>query len=320
MQKQKLIIDADTGVDDSIAILYALRRPDVQVLGITTGFGNTTAEQAAENTLRLIGLAQPGYPVPVALGAPQNLAGEAHQPPAHIHGANGIANVELPPVNQRPTGEDAASFIVRMAHEAPGEITLVTLGRLTNLALALKIEPALPRLLKRVVAMGGTLWAPGNLSPVAEANIGGDALAADIVFCAGFNLLMVGLDVTMKTRLKKSQVHDLAQLCTTQPEAGIANYLQQALPYYMAYYRRQNNLLSQMPLHDPLAMLIAINPALATNKTYKARVEQGGQYCSGMVVADGRPNPFDAQYVEFCVDVDSEAAVNELLAAFAPKS
>lgn len=117
---------------------------------------------------------------PVAVGATEPLAGNWKGPDPHIHGPNGIGGVELPPSSQQPLEEPAWAFIARMAREHPGELTLVTLARMTNLAKALEIEPDLPRLLKRVVFMGrGTFHAPGNVSPVAEANIAGDPEAAD---------------------------------------------------------------------------------------------------------------------------------------------
>lgn len=170
----KMLIDCDTGIDDSIAILFALKRPDVRVLGITTGCGNIDAYQAAENSIRLIHLAKPGYEVPVAVGANAPLVGPWEGPVPHIHGANGIGNAELPPADQKPAAEAGWDMIVRLARENPGELTVVTLGRMTNLALALEKEPALPRLVKNVVAMGGAVRAPGNVSPVSEANIAGD--------------------------------------------------------------------------------------------------------------------------------------------------
>ena len=131
---KQILIDADTGIDDSIAILFALKRPDVRVMGVTTGFGNTTARQAAENSLRLIRLAGVPYEVPVAVGATEPLAGNWKGPDPHIHGPNGIGGVELPPSPQQPLEEPAWAFIARMAREHPGELTLVTLARMTNLA------------------------------------------------------------------------------------------------------------------------------------------------------------------------------------------
>ena len=257
---KQILIDADTGIDDSIAILFALKRPDVRVMGVTTGFGNTTARQAAENSLRLIRLAGVPYEVPVAL-------------------------------------------------------TLVTLARMTNLAKALEIEPDLPRLLKRVVFMGGTFHAPGNVSPVAEANIAGDPEAADRVFQAGFDLTMVGLDVTQKVRLTTDHVAILDKYAAPE-NRPIVDYLKQALPFYFRFNRLQNNCLDHCPVHDPLAMLAAVDPSVVTVRTIPARVECGGSFCRGMVVADLREHPIEAPGVSICVDVDSRRALEELLTTF----
>ena len=293
---KQILIDADTGIDDSIAILFALKRPDVRVMGVTTGFGNTTARQAAENSLRLIRLAGAPYEVPVAVGATEPLAGNWKGPDPHIHGPNGIGGVELPPSPQQPLEEPAWAFIARMAREHPGELTLVTLARMTNLAKALEIEPDLPRLLKRVVFMGGTFHAPGNVSPVAEANIAGDPEAADRVFQAGFDLTMVGLDVTQKVRLTTDHVAILDKYAAPE-NRPIVDYLKQALPFYFRFNRLQNNCLDHCPVHDPLAMLAAVDPSVVTVRTIPARVERGGSF-------------------SICVDVDSRRALEELLTTF----
>ena len=251
---KQILIDADTGIDDSIAILFALKRPDVRVMGVTTGFGNTTARQAAENSLRLIRLAGVPYEVPVAVGATEPLAGNWK-------------------------------------------------------------GPDLPRLLKRVVFMGGTFHAPGNVSPVAEANIAGDPEAADRVFQAGFDLTMVGLDVTQKVRLTTDHVAILDKYAAPE-NRPIVDYLKQALPFYFRFNRLQNNCLDHCPVHDPLAMLAAVDPSVVTVRTIPARVECGGSFCRGMVVADLREHPIEAPGVSICVDVDSRRALEELLTTF----
>ena len=312
---KQILIDADTGIDDSIAILFALRRPDVRVMGITTGFGNTTAVQAAENSLRLIHLAGAAHKVPVAVGAAGPLKGSWSGPDIHIHGPNGIGGVELPPSDQRPLEEPGWKFIARMARERPGELTLVTLGRMTNLALALAEEPALPRLLKRVVSMGGTFRTPGNVTPVAEANIAGDPEAADQVFQAGFDLTLAGLDVTQKVRLTADHVDMLGRYAAPESQA-IADYIQAVMPFYFRFNRRQNNCLDHCPVHDPLAVLAAVDPSVVTVRKIPARVECAGTFCRGMVVADLREHPIDAPGVSICVDVDARRAVEELLTAF----
>ena len=311
----KIIIDCDTGVDDSLAILYALRQPKFEILGITTGCGNTNAFQAAENSLRLLKLAGREGEIPVSIGENAPLNGVWDGPVPHIHGQNGIGNVELPPTQQKPVEERACDFIVRLARENPGEITLVTLGRMTNVALALQREPELPKLVRGIVAMGGTYHAPGNISPVAEANIGGDPEAADQVFAAGFELTIVGLDVTTKIHLTAQHFADLKKFRAPENE-GIADYLFQAFTFYLNFYRGCDGQLNYCPMHDPLAMLIAADPRVATIRRLPARVECGGTYCRGMIVTDDRRQPMDAPYANICVDVNEDWAINRVLGVF----
>ena len=277
---KQILIDADTGIDDSIAILFALKRPDVRVMGVTTGFGNTTARQAAENSLRLIRLAGVPYEVPVAVGATEPLAGNWKGPDPHIHGPNGIGGVELPPSPQQPLEEPAWAFIARMAREHPGELTLVTLARMTNLAKALEIEPDLPRLLKRVVFMGGTFHAPGNVSPVAEANIAGDPEAADRVFQAGFDLTMVGLDVTHRVVLTR---RDIAGWTGSGTMAGCA--FASMVEHYIGSYEMNAPYLGGCALHDPLAVAVAIDPTLVGALGCNLRVDLLGEY-RGRTICD----------------------------------
>ena len=233
----------------------------------------------------------------------------------HIHGANGVGNAELPPADQKPAAEAGWDMIVRLARENPGELTVVTLGRMTNLALALEKEPALPRLVKNVVAMGGAVRAPGNVSPVSEANIAGDPEAADRVFLAGFDLTLVGIDVTGKTFLTPRHL-DIAEKYWAEDCRPILDYMREALKLYFAFVCQNNRYLDRCPVHDPLAMVVAVDPSVVTIRKLPTRVECGGTLCRGMVVSDFRERPIDAPFASICMDVDSERAVEELLGAF----
>lgn len=314
----KILIDGDPGVDDSIAILHALRRPDVRVLGITTGFGNTSAAQGAENALRLVSLAKPPYEVPVAVGAEHPLVGKAGKPPVKIHGENGIAGALLPPSDKKVLDIDAVSFLLQTIKAHPHEVTIVALGRLTNLALAIKKEPNLPHLVKELVIMGGCVQAAGNITPVAEANIGGDPEAADIVLSAGFTTTVVGLDVTMKTRLRWSDICTLEACNNKDEDKNLIAYLKTALRFYMNFNGERGLGMDECPVHDPLAMLAAIDPSLFTYKKWKAHVECQGTYTRGQIVVDKRNAPFDGSWVTFCMDVEQEAAIHQLLSVFMP--
>ncbi len=311
----KVLIDADTGIDDSIAILYALKNPEIRVMGICTGYGNTTTEQAAENSLRLIQLVQPGYEVPVVIGTCNPLKRSWDGPVCHIHGDNGIGNAEIPASKQVTLEENFRDFIYRIAEESNGELVIVTLGRLTNLALALKKHPDLPQKVKKLVMMGGTVYAPGNITPCAEANVYGDPEAADMVFLSGFDITMVGLDVTMKTWLTMDHIVKLKGKCSKE-NREIVKYLHTALKFYMDFYRLQDGYIDKCPMHDPLAVLVALHPELVKTQRMKARVECGGDYSCGKIVTDLDMHSLDTNLIDICLEVDSARAVDELLSVF----
>ncbi|MFI3283937.1 MAG: nucleoside hydrolase [Erysipelotrichaceae bacterium] len=316
MSKRKFLIDVDTGIDDSIALLYILNQPEIEVVGITTSCGNVDAYQAAENTLRIIKLSKCAYEVPVIIGANQPLEGEWGGTVAFIHGHNGVGDVDLPVSQQKAvTNISAEDYIYQMACKYEGELEVITLGRMTNLAQAILKYPDLIKKIKKVVAMGGTLKVSGNVSPVGEANFAGDPKSCDIVFMSGLDVLVVGLDVTMKVRLKLSKVMEVAPYVSDKYKEAFA-YMVDALKYYMTGNRIQDYCIDECPLHDPLTMMVAVNPSLVSVEYKKARMECEGTYCKGMVVTDMRVHPFDANYIGFAMDVDSEKALNELFSVF----
>ncbi|MFC3803373.1 nucleoside hydrolase [Cohnella sp. GCM10012308] len=314
-QVRKVIIDADTGIDDALAILYALKSPALRVEGITTVFGNVDVQQATENTLRIIKLASPAYEVPVAIGADRPLKRPPTGFSAHVHGHNGIGDAELPPSGQRALAERAEDFIVRKAGELDGELVLITLGRLTNVALALAKDPGLARKIKQVYVMGGAVQVAGNVTPVAEANIWGDPEAADIVFASGLDIVMIGLDVTMKTNLAQEHLDFLQRRC--RPEnREIVEFLRTSMAYYFEFYRQANHFVDAAPMHDPLTVLAAEEPGLVTNRTMRVTVECESALCAGMTVADLRPSPSVGTPIQVSVDVDAKTAVGKLLSVF----
>lgn len=311
-----VLIDADTGIDDSIAILYALTSKKLHVEGITTCFGNSGPEQSADNCLRLIKLSNCGYEVPVVVGAGCTIDGETEDSPTHIHGDNGIGNVILPQSEQKPLDEDAADFIIRKAEELDGELVLITTGRLTNLAHALAKDPKLTRKVKKLVIMGGSLDVPGNVNPRAEANIYGDAHAADIVFRAGFNTIVVGLDVTTKTFITQKNLDDAARYCT-EKSRGAVEYMQQALQFYFAFHRVSQGMIDRCFVHDPLAVLIAEDATLGEYKMIRAGVAYEEPAFRGMIVTDHRfLSDMDHDEIAYCTRIDSDAAIRRLFAAF----
>ncbi len=270
----KVIYDTDPGVDDAMALYYAMAHPDIELVGITTCFGNVTVTQATANALYLCHLT--GRSIAVAQGADKPLVKHAEAPPDFIHGADGLGNLPSREIVARqPDARSAAQFIVDMARAQPGHITIVPVGPLTNIALALGLEPELPRLVKNVVLMGGCIAEHGNVSPVAEANIWNDPHAADKVLSAGFKLTMVGLDVTHKVLLPVSVFEKIA-LHHQHPATHV---LLHAVKFYSAFYASRFAHMQHFNGcygHDVLAFISLTNPELFAFEDGPTRVVSDG--------------------------------------------
>ncbi|MDO4378005.1 MAG: nucleoside hydrolase [Erysipelotrichia bacterium] len=311
----KVIIDCDTGIDDSIALLYALKREDVQIMAITAGFGNCSAQQSAQNSLKMIELAKVKYHIPVYIGSEKTYSGTKPTYATNVHGTNGIGDVELPLSKQQPETEKADDAIIRIIHENPHEIILITLGRMTNLAYALDKDKEIVNLTKKLVFMGGTILAAGNVGAFSEANIAGDALAAQKVLTAGFNSYQVGLDITQSTHLDRTHLNYLSANAKEENKE-IASYINQAMVQYFHFNHQASEMIECCPVHDPLAVLIALEPQLADVTYRPCQVETAPGLTYGMIVADSRVNHFDAPLCGLCLKCDSEAAVNKLISIF----
>lgn len=279
---EKIIIDADVGIDDAMAILLALASPELEVLGITTVFGNATIENSTRNALHLV--AKVGAKVPVAEGAAIPLQIPAGPPTDFVHGKNGLGDIVIDfDPSLSAIDQSAAEFIIDQSKRYPGELTLVPVGRLTNLALALKLDPTLPSRIKRVVLMGGAFQVAGNVTPVAEANIIGDPHAADIVFTAGWDITAIGLDVT--TRLVVSD-SDLQQLAARNPIAG--QFIRDFSQFYLAFYR-STGVAEGFFVHDPSAILYLLDRELFETVTAPVRVATQG-IAMGQTIAGFPPH------------------------------
>lgn len=272
----KTAFDVDTGVDDSLALLYALNKPRFEIVGIATVTGNVEADLAAENTLKILDLA--GAPeIPVTVGALRPLGGRWEGRVSVIHGDNGLGNVTLPASSRKTTGKGVEEHYLELGERCQGELVLIALGPLTNIAT--------------------------------------DPEAADLVFQSGMDITAVGLDVTTKVRFKKSHIDWLDTHCKASCRAEV-DYLKEAFKHYRNGNQVQNYCIDDSPLHDPLAVMCAAVPSLVHTQMRKARVECEGTYCRGMIVTDLREHPFQAEYIRFAVEVDAERALGELLSAF----
>jgi len=313
MTKHKVIFDTDPGVDDAMALYFAMAHPDIELVGITTTFGNVTVETATENALYLTRLA--GVEIPVAQGTGVPLSKKPGPPPDFIHGKDGLGNL---PSRVAVTGSaekvSAAEFIVSMARAHPGEITLVAVAPLGNLGLALKLEPKLPQLLKQVVLMAGTVIEPGNVSPVAEANVWNDPDAADLVFTAGWDLTMCGLDVTHRVVMPSSLFVELA----AKQKHVATDTLRHAVDFYSNFYQAIRPDLGHACYgHDVLAFVYLVAPELFKTQAGRIRVQKtGGGNGQTMMDRHGGlfyPEPGWEQEMpetRVCMEVDAPACLS----------
>ena len=209
----RMIIDVDPGIDDAMAIFYAVRRPAIKLEALTTTFGNTDTAIATDNALRVLELL--GRPdIPVAKGVGRSFIHPYVRRADHVHGSNAIGDIELPEPKIRPTDEHASDLIIRMAKENPGEITLCPVGPVTNVALALVKAPEIAKLLRKIVIMGSTIFHPGihgPTAPMVDANFANDPEAAHIVLRSGADITLVGMDVTMTTLFSTKMIDEVAR-------------------------------------------------------------------------------------------------------------
>jgi len=266
MTPRRIIIDTDPGIDDAMAIFYALASPELDVVGLTTVFGNADVDTCTDNAIRILDIA--GRPdIPVAKGAARPLAMPYRGPADFVHGANGLADLPLEPVSRAVHPLDAAHFIIDTVRAAPGEITLVPIGPLTNIALAMLLDPELPQLLAGMVIMGGNAFVPGNASPAAEANILNDPEAADLVFGADCDIVMCGLDVTERTVVTTAQIEAI------DPGANArAAFATLILPYYRDFHRSHGGP-DGIHVHDSTCISYLVAPEHYRSVQHPVRVD-----------------------------------------------
>jgi pyrimidine-specific ribonucleoside hydrolase len=272
--RKMVLIDTDPGTDDAMAILLALNSPEIDVKAITVVPGNSTAPHVLDNALRIVSLAN-RCDIPIAGGAVKPLFQELITNDA-VHGANGLGGIELPASHCKVDPRFGPDLIVDTVRAHPHEVTIVAIGPLTNLALALARDPALPSLVKEVVIMGGSIDS-GNSTPAAEANIFGDPEAAQIVFQAGWKLTMSPLGVGAKTVFTQKLLDRLSQ--THGPENDFAvEVIKGVIPYGL----KQG--WGGMRMYDPTAMAYAIDPSILKTEFWHVDVETRGQYTRGETV------------------------------------
>lgn len=297
----RMILDVDTGVDDAMAIFYAIRRPGIKLEALTTTFGNTDTVIATENTLKILELL--GRPeIPVAQGVARSLIRPYKRMADHIHGSNALGDVELPTPKIKAVDEHAIDLMIRVIKENPGEITLCPVGPITNVALAITKAPEIAKLVKEIVVMGSTILHPGihgPIAPMVDANFANDPEAAHIVLQSGANVTLVGMDVTMTTLLSTDMMAEI-----TREGDHAAQTLMQITQFYVDAYKTMYPGIQGCGLHDPLAVAVAEDPTLVGLERMYVDVELHGELTRGQTVADRRRTaiPFHNANVAMTVD------------------
>jgi len=273
---KRVIIDTDPGTDDAMAIILALNSPELKVEALTVVPGNVDGRQGLENALKIVSLAG-RCDVTVAGGA-QHPLNQKLITAQFWHGKNGLANVELPPTKCKADPRFGPDLIIEMVHKYPHEITLIPVGPLTNIALAVSKDPSIAALVKDIVIMGGSITG-GNVNGAAEANIYNDPEAAQIVFNAGWMVTMVGSDVGERTLITRKYLAELQSLRGPQ-----SDFIAKIADFYLN--RSEKSGYSGAAMYDPLAVGIALDPTLGTLKEMHVDVETKGEFTRGETVAN----------------------------------
>lgn len=304
-----IIFDTDPGVDDAFALLYALNHPNINVLGITTVFGNVPVETSTKNALILSEMAHKG--TIVYQGANKPLERKVTNYPSFIHGHDGLGDTNHPQSKFNASKLDAAQFIINEINENSGNINLVAVGPLTNIANAIKQDPSIANKVNSLLIMGGSWLAGGNITPVAEANIYNDPEAAEIVFKSGLPIIMVGLDVTHKVFLSQKDIDKLSSLNNS------GKFLEKISNIYIKFYKDTRNM-DGCFFHDATAVIAMTNPEFFKYKNARVYVSKDNLTRGQTVVylKDLKHETTindDRDFVKVLYDVESKNVISEYL-------
>lgn len=321
----KVILDTDPGIDDAMAIAFALAHPLIEVLALTTVFGNTSVDKTTRNAqyiLEMFGAVD----VDVARGAEVPLVQTPLPHSEHVHGEDGIGNtypntaVELNTAasHAQVHALPAAEYIVNEVRKQPGEITLIAVGPLTNIALALQLEPALPSMVKQLIVMGGTVDEPGNVTPLAEANFFNDPHAADQLLAEEWPMVVVGLDVTHQVMITNTH---LAMLRDKAGKTG--DFLWRSSRFYIDFYTQKGAAQTlaepSCAMHDAAAIAYLVVNDAFTVQYGRSRVVNDG-IAAGQLAIDRRGYGYATEYWQdrpagngACMQVDDTRVLNEFL-------
>ncbi len=295
----KIILDTDPGIDDALAFILLKAMPEVELMAITTTHGNTTVQKCTDNALRLVELLGM-QDIPVAEGAHEPLV-KALSVAEETHGDTGLGHAVLPPASLKPVASNAANLIIDIVNANPGEITILTIGPVTNLALALLKEPSLRKKIKSVVAMAGTIHYPGNATPSSEYNVFCDPEGFDILLRSGLDLTIVPLDVTYKCLFTKSHIERLAGA-----REDIRAFIERSTAFYMEFHAEYQGI-EGCAINDPLAAAILVKPELVTFRDYYVDIELHGEFTTAKISADHFSAIGNPPNAKVAIEVDVEA-------------
>jgi purine nucleosidase len=274
----KVILDTDPGIDDALAFILLKAMPEVELQAITVTHGNTSVEKCTTNTLKLVELLGMQN-IPVAMGADQPLV-KALSVAEETHGDTGLGHAILPQPTIRAIDQNAANLIIEIVNANPGEITILCIGPVTNLALALLKDPSLRKKIKNVVSMAGTIHYPGNATPSSEYNVFCDPESFDILLRSGIDLTIVPLDVTYQCLFTKEHVARLKGA-----RADIETFIDRSTAFYMEFHAEYQGI-QGCAINDPLAAAILIKPELVTFRDYYVDIELHGEFTTAKLSAD----------------------------------
>ena len=275
---KKILIDTDPGIDDSLAILLALASPELSLEGVSVVHGNCSLEQATRNGLSVLELAHAEH-IPLAKGCELPLVQPSLLAP-ETHGNTGLGYAQLPEPGIKPVRSHGSDFLIEQVMSNPGEMTLVAVGPLTNVALAIRKEPRIVGALKELVIMGGAIRYEGNTTALAEFNTFVDPHAAHIVYHAGIPTTLVPLDVTYQCVLLASDVERLLKI-----DSPIPKFIKDTTDFYMQYHDEYQGIKGCI-INDPLALALTFAPELCDYEDLPVDVDISGGVSMGKTFAD----------------------------------
>ena len=309
---KKIIIDTDPGIDDGMAIQLALHSPELDILGLTTIFGNASVNITTDNALRLLEFANQTS-IPVCKGTDKPLKRPFAGGVPLVHGEDGKGNIEHSKSKLQPDPRSAHEFIADQIKSYPGRVTILAIGPLTNLALLLQEYPGIEELVEEIVIMGGNAFCPGNATPAAEANILSDPEAADIVLGANWKVHMIGLDVTHKVLMTSEQLDRIAKT-----ESPLNQYVSATFHFYRDFFKKVNQI-DGIYVHDSTAVVYVLKRALFETKNFPVKVETTNSMSLGKTWPSiGESDHEDGDEllpwknrpkITICVDVDADTVL-----------